>query len=95
MQIKLPFRNNENKADVNLSIVSNNTSLSEDEKESLNHVANIFTGGTIEYIGKFQTVFVSIRKESDCLIIQINGNRQPKIAKMNPRQETKFPPRIF
>ncbi len=72
MQIKLPFRNNENKADVNLSIVSNNTSLSEDEKESLNHVANIFTGGTIEYIGKFQTVFVSIRKESDCLIIQIN-----------------------
>ena len=33
-------------------------------------------------------------ERTECLK-KIYGNRQPNIAKMNPRQETKFPPRIF
>lgn len=72
MQINIPFREKESKSDVNLSIVRNNSSLSSDEKNALNIVSDVFVNGTIQFLGNNQTVFLSIRKDEQNLIVDIN-----------------------
>ena len=72
MQINIPFREKESKSDVNLSIVRNNSSLSSDEETALNIVSDVFVNGTIQFLGNNQTVFLSIRKDEQNLIVDIN-----------------------
>lgn len=73
MLITIPFRNKEDATDVQIVITNKkNKSLTEEEKNSLNVLSELFTQCIIEYNGKFNTNFVSIWKEQNCLCIKIN-----------------------
>ena len=73
MLITIPFRNKEDATDVQIVITNKkNKSLTEEEKNRLNVLSELFTQCIIEYNGKFNTNFVSIWKEQNCLCIKIN-----------------------
>lgn len=68
MVIKIPF--DEEKTDVQLSFERYNKSLSEEEKRSLDILADYFTSCSVKYEGKNKHEYISIEKVEDGLIVK-------------------------
>ena len=68
MVIKIPFY--EEKTDVQLSFERYNKSLSEEEKRSLDILADYFTSCSVKYKGKNKHEYISIEKVEDGLIVK-------------------------
>ena len=66
--IKIPF--DEEKTDVQLSFERYNKSLSEEEKRSLDILADYFTSCSVKYKGKNKYEYISIEKVEDGLIVK-------------------------
>lgn len=68
MVIKIPF--DEEKTDVQLSFERYNKSLSEEEKRSLDILADYFTSCSVKYKSKNKHEYISIEKVEDGLIVK-------------------------
>lgn len=68
MVIKIPF--DEEKTDVQLSFERYNKSLSEEEKRSLDILADYFTSCSVKYKGNNKHEYISIEKVDDGLIVK-------------------------
>ncbi|RHG17343.1 hypothetical protein [Blautia obeum] len=73
MKVKIPFY--EEKTDVQLSFWGKAKShLSEDEKRSLDILADYFTSCTIKFVGKNEHEYISIEKVDDGLIVECDDS---------------------
>ena len=73
MKVKIPFY--EEKTDEQLSFWGKAKShLSEDEKRSLDILADYFTSCTIKFVGKNEHEYISIEKVDDGLIVECDDS---------------------